>query len=750
MGTSAGCEVSFRTLLTALQTGGDTICALVTDQANAFNSEDRDGMLVELYAHPQFQSLFRIACFGYGHGPSSLALSLPDGEIQRIASEEGSRQGCVIGLMLYCFGKKTPFEQAVANLPGTTARAYADDFTAVAEADDLAVVVQRLTASGIELNRTKTFLLWPHSTPVPQNVVALFEPLNIEIRTNTGCKALGGFLGLDLPQHRQQIKDFVMAKAHEHDQLFDALNSKFISNHITYYLLRFSAQPRLIYQARLTPLALAREAFTYFDLQIDHVLQNKLFARPDFRIWKEWEAEPEPLSVSVLEQTHLPCRLGGKAIRPICSLANAAHYASYMKNSHVTDAIEAEARAQNRLAVGAVCAATRHAESAHKALIDAGVLQSGDATYAVAAAAHAAAVQGPQPANVNANANANAGGALVVMGLKAPILPTEFANTTTFYGPVRDRLTFKLQKIITFQKENEQYRAIYDASSKQDRIRLDCLRRPGASAVLNPWPSSAHCPRKVCSDQAFSCWMNFTSGLAPFKNPLRNCQCGADLVANPTHAAGCRTMWAAKIQMHDAVKCKHTTLARRAGLPAGNEPPTNIRNGKRIRPDNHVIFSEGPVYADVTIRHPLCPSYVAHPLRWHKEGKLLGNAAKEKLRKFALPKMVKPLKGQLGPANQVPSFCARAGAGFYPLAMDTYGGLHSKTQEFLKRLTGEAVHNNLCGDSIRERNEYYMGLVSEIQVTLVKQVEWCFRLYARNAFKAHGRMAGRVRPAGAG
>jgi hypothetical protein len=728
IGSVAGVERAFRKLQTRLDTVGEHL----TDASNAFNTENRDAMLEELYRHPQFQQLFKIATFGYGHEPTSLVCRLPKGGLIRLASEEGSRQGCVLGTILYCFAKKQPFESAIEGMPATVATAFADDFNAVGKALHLAETATRLINSGHNLNLDKTKLLWPHSSAVPDDIKQAFQTLNIEIICNKGRKVLGAFLGL--PHHKNQAERFAMSQASSHKHLFNALNADFLPWHTTYYVLRFAAQPRMIYQTRLTAKSIGQAAFNYFDDRMTEVV-HKLFSmrRPGSDDPNEANNRiPDPpLPASALQQTMTPCRHGGKGIRAISSLADAAYYASHIRCLADTRPIETEARQDGRLAANENSTTTNHAREAHRALIADGVRHSADDVY------HLKDKNGKACLMTN-----------------APILPTDFSKTPQFYDTVINNPAFKLQRITTHQKENAQDSARQANLSKRTRARLACLKKPGACAILNPWPSSDANPRPMLTNLEFATWMNFTSGVSPYHN-LPDCPCGhhydpSSPTSDETHAMSCKKYQGERIFLHDLLKNLATKQARRAGLAAGNEPATDMK-GPRYRPDGEQLFSSGLNYTDTTTVHPLTPLRVANNQAGTKA--LLALAVKGKIDNFNFEgqKDVKDAAGNV--IDQTRSFCALENASFLALAIETYGGLHTDYLRFLRNISAEAVNNLLCADTDPERNAYYAFLVAETQATLIKGITKCFRAHARKCRK-HGhvqrvRNRSRVRARGA-
>ena len=87
-------------------------------------------MLERLYALPELSSLWRIAGLCYGI-PSPLYLFDREGLVESFTSERGSRQGCVLGTLLFCLGLRPILEGASAGLSDLTISAYIDDIAVV-------------------------------------------------------------------------------------------------------------------------------------------------------------------------------------------------------------------------------------------------------------------------------------------------------------------------------------------------------------------------------------------------------------------------------------------------------------------------------------------------------------------------------------------------------------------------------------------------------------------------------------------
>ena len=98
-------------------------------------------MLKRLYALPELSLLWRIADLCYGI-PSPLHLF----GVATLTSERASRQGCVLGTLLFCLGLQPILEEASRGLDNLSVSAYVDDITAVGPLEQASVFFERLSA----------------------------------------------------------------------------------------------------------------------------------------------------------------------------------------------------------------------------------------------------------------------------------------------------------------------------------------------------------------------------------------------------------------------------------------------------------------------------------------------------------------------------------------------------------------------------------------------------------------------------
>ena len=117
---------------------------LSLDFTNGFNSTFRHVMLERLYELPELAPLWRIADLCYGV-PSPLHLFGRDGLVSSFTSQGGSRQGCVLGTLLFCLGLQPALKEASRDLGDLTVSAYIDDIAAVGPLEQVSPSLKRLS-----------------------------------------------------------------------------------------------------------------------------------------------------------------------------------------------------------------------------------------------------------------------------------------------------------------------------------------------------------------------------------------------------------------------------------------------------------------------------------------------------------------------------------------------------------------------------------------------------------------------------
>lgn len=116
------------------------------DMKNAFNSVFRSAFLRAIQADPRLRPLLPIASALYCLHSTLFVLS--GGTIQ---SENGVRQGCVLGAVLFCIAIQPILQKLARDFPRVNIKAYLDDINFAGPRDDCIGFVQAATAAFAEV-----------------------------------------------------------------------------------------------------------------------------------------------------------------------------------------------------------------------------------------------------------------------------------------------------------------------------------------------------------------------------------------------------------------------------------------------------------------------------------------------------------------------------------------------------------------------------------------------------------------------
>ena len=179
-----------------------------------------------------------------------------------IVSAEGSRQGCVLGSLLFCLGLQPVLERAILDLK-VTILAIVDDITLIGPADDVAFAFARINSSlpalGLQLSGPKCAALLP-TRFIPPSIAALARDHKVDV-LHGAMPLLGSMIGNDT----KAISTFAEAKAERHAPFFQALQSPLLHTQHAMLLLRASAIPRMNFLCRTLAPFLIASACTLFD-----------------------------------------------------------------------------------------------------------------------------------------------------------------------------------------------------------------------------------------------------------------------------------------------------------------------------------------------------------------------------------------------------------------------------------------------------------------------------------------------------
>ena len=262
IGAAGGVEAIIHRVQALLELHPDHVL-LSLDFVNGFNSMFRHVMLKRLYSLPELSSLWRIADLCYGI-PSPLHLFDRAGLVESFTSQRGSRQGCVLGTLLFCLGLQPILESASDGLNGVTVSAYIDDIAVVGPLDEVAVFFERLEALspdlGLTISLPKSSLLWASDLQVPRTVEDWARSHNIPLLLGA-VPLLGSMVGLNPILRQQSAIDRVRSM----EPFFQALLHPLFTTQATFLLLRVCALPKLNFTCRTLPSRLTSSACAAFD-----------------------------------------------------------------------------------------------------------------------------------------------------------------------------------------------------------------------------------------------------------------------------------------------------------------------------------------------------------------------------------------------------------------------------------------------------------------------------------------------------
>ena len=634
-----------------------------------------------------------------------------DGTISRLSSQEGAKQGCVLGTLLYCLAAQKRYQQALAGCENVTAAAYADDFTGVGSGAQLARVAKGLIDAGHKLNLNKTYFWWPHASAVPDDAQEAFANLGIAVKTVNdlpGVKILGAFLCL--PEKHQDHVDFIQRIVDSHNDMFELLDTNFLSASTKEWMLKACIQPRMIYHARVTPPDVMLGPATDFD---NKMLQSYFYNCCHTTAERAADADPKQdfsipaLSLSVTEQITLPVRHGGVGLLPICSFMHAAYYSSYAAAVQWTEPFAAAAAAMqpaqwnHQRPASALLPTQIAAQSSHLYLTQHGVTTSDKDHFGA-------------------------------IGHPTDFIPEDFANTCEFYSNLENFSALHLQRFVTRQLMSLRSRIFEATLSPIDLARVKHLSNYGASA----WRQYIHTASfsiRPLNNHEWPMQNKLCFGMPPAYG-LLHCKCGFDLTLkpgdvdyDPAHHQSCiHQRKKGRNTAHDLVNSKVGELAHRCGVPNEREVPCA---GTNKRPDGSALLSTGTVLHDTTIRHANCPSYVKD--KSAGTAKVLQKAVNVKENKYAKDKMKADPENPGCMIISKPSLARTENATFMALAVTTYGDMHGDFCKFLRMLTDEAVHNGIC--EYKDRGRWYAGMVAEIATQVARGNAWTATRSSREA-----------------
>jgi Reverse transcriptase (RNA-dependent DNA polymerase) len=571
VGRSGGSESASIVANTALAT--DTKVGMVLlDQGNAFNQIPRELVLRQLYARPQLRRLWRIANFAYGVS-SPLLMYNRNGDLvsdKVFASEQGVRQGCALGGLLYANAVQALYAEALA-------AAGEGLMGLVAVMDDVAVVghlgaVRRFVAAfkagsaarGLELNLDKCVVLQPQDNSVAPEWLQFARDNGFQ-RPQVGAAQ---WLGTAVGWERAAMKRIIMElNGGQHSKLFAAVSSAEMGAQNALLVLRASILPRATYALR-TASPLLVEAFAR---QFDDGVANALAA-----IVKR---KPSAKGASVFgpagDAYRLSLSRGGVGLRAAETLSAAAYVSAVaVAISHMTDAQRAVLkRDDNVMNLGLRMATTKLRICVPNFLF-------------------------APPANP-----------------KQPVSAKECVSTVQFVDHYTQitAIGLPVQRLITAALDKHKYTLLCDDSAV--KARLQSAGDANAYSWLTTPPSE---PQFRLADTEVVRALRHRMGMAPVDTaPV--CACGVAVTDyNFDHFHSCdRVKTDATRARHNVVQQALAVVATEAGVTTRMDYGSSSakeHNGSRLNPDGILfgLHSTGAdVVTDVAVVNPTSASRVA-------------------------------------------------------------------------------------------------------------------------------------------
>jgi hypothetical protein len=319
-GMAGGLEAA-RHLIQGMLEASELSYLVLADIANAFNTRSREEMLEALYACEDLGPLFRIATLLYGN-VSPLVIYDRNQAVEVLASVFGSRQGCVLGSLLFNLAVQPHYEATADAFPQLKLVAIHDGvhiagvFNPADPTEGLRAlrhIADRLRAGGSVMNPAKTIFFWPHSTPMPAVVRAEALALGLKIVEGGTVKMAGSFVGTDV----EAMTSAVLREATSQAALLDRMVGLPLQTQSL--LLRVCSLPKIGHLIRAMDPDVSGPGARVFD---QATLRRFISLTP-------WAQPPSiPFPSQALNQVTLPTQLGGMGIRPQERTSFAAYYAS--------------------------------------------------------------------------------------------------------------------------------------------------------------------------------------------------------------------------------------------------------------------------------------------------------------------------------------------------------------------------------------------------------------------------------------
>jgi len=250
----------------------------------------------------------------------------------------------------------------------------------------------------------------------------------------------------------------------------------------------------------------------------------------------------------------------------------------------------------------------------------------------------------------------------VLVRVRLPAVAANFTNS--FSSSTAKHVQSELCKAADEARVKQRINDAKERDQKKEVARLTSIAAPKASFALRA--------RSGLSDQAWRFMARLKLGLPPLNDMPDYCgKCGADVQLDPWHPLVCPLLRGAQhTKRHNEVVALIAELVNNAGGFAQTEPTgLGINRKDRTRPDADLQIGGKRFLIDVAVVHPLADSHT--------------DLAKKKLAVAAQKERQKRSRWEEKSAHH--------GAQFFPVVLETLGGMGDGCAGLFKELAGAAA-----------------------------------------------------------
>lgn len=243
------------------------------DIEKAYPSTDRAAAIRDAYATEQFRPMFRLLDAAFRDGTDILTFDPGKARyVQHAVMPSGLHIGDTASTALFV-NHVGPAVRAGAAVQHCTAVSIQDDITLLGPADHLPTAARALRDAlpqEYTLNATKSYFVWPRSSPVPEVFYQEVEAMGMRVHDRAWASLVGGVVStFDSVEVIQQVQQFLLAKLKRRYQaLWDTVARKEMHAQTSLLIITKSIFPRIHHLLRALPPAVLAPITEWFDAEI--------------------------------------------------------------------------------------------------------------------------------------------------------------------------------------------------------------------------------------------------------------------------------------------------------------------------------------------------------------------------------------------------------------------------------------------------------------------------------------------------